>query len=128
MPANNITATYDPTTNTLVLDPNSDIDVGHDLSLMITVALTTAPEAGGTALFAATPVTWGVNGPPPNVVVTGSLTSELTINVTNTNSGTGSQSFPFTVNVTYTANASADPTIINEGTGSVGAAASTKAA
>lgn len=112
-----ITGTYDPTTNTLTFDKETII-VSTNGTATITIGLLSS-LAVGTALFAEQPVTWGKSGPPPAAQVTGSGTKTLTITESNNNLTATEERFPFTVNVAYLAFASKDPTIVNEGTGSL---------
>ena len=112
-----ITGTYDPTTNTLTFDKDTVI-VSTNGAATITIDLLSSP-AIGTTLFAEPPVTWGKHGSPLGTQVIGSGTTMLTITESNNNFTATEERFPFTVHVSYSAFASKDPTIVNEGTGSL---------
>lgn len=112
-----ISAAYNPANNTLTLIPNGNFPVKRLASATFEINLSTNPPSGGEALFTATPITWGSGGSPPGVAVNGANTAKLTITETNNNNAKTAVEYPFTVNVTYSASASADPTIVNEGTG-----------
>jgi PKD repeat protein len=117
-----ITSTYDPACGTLMCGATS-VKVNQSNTGKITVNLQVTEGGTGKIAFQDNPVTWS-DKPPASFHVQCKEDGQILIIAPNGNSSKVDESYSFEINYTYTplsgdpVSATADPTIILEGTGS----------